>query len=209
LTRNPILLVGAGGHSKACIDVIEQGNRFHVIGLIGLAEEVGTKILGYPVLGTDADLPNLLQECSTALVTLGQIKTPEPRIRLFMWLKQIGYQFPAIVSPHAYVSRHATLGEGTIIMHGAVVNAAASIGDNCIINSHSLIEHDVVVSDHCHVSTLAVVNGGVHIGLGTFVGSGSSVRQNLVIGERSLIGMGQRVLVDCPPASRIPAPKPV
>ena len=88
MTQESILLVGAGGHARACIDVIEQEGRFTVVGLVGLPNEVGSRVLGYPVLGTDADLPALLGDYPHALVTVGQIKTPEPRIRLFDLLQQ-------------------------------------------------------------------------------------------------------------------------
>ncbi len=207
MIEEAILLVGAGGHARACIDVIEQEKRFTIIGLIGLAQEIGTQVLGYPVLGDDAELPRLLRDCPNALVTVGHIKTPDFRIRLFTLLEEIGYTLPVIVSPNAYVSRHATLGAGTIAMHGSVVNAGAVVGRNCILNSQSLVEHDVVIADHCHISTLAAINSGVRIGAGTFVGSGSSVRQCLCIGERSLIGMGQSVLADCPPNTHMPPRK--
>jgi sugar O-acyltransferase (sialic acid O-acetyltransferase NeuD family) len=200
----PILLVGAGGHARACIDVIEQEGRFVVAGLVGLPHEVGTRIFGSAVLGTDADLPALLGDYAHALVSVGQIKIPEPRMRLFDLLEQSGCALPVIVSPRAYVSRHATLGAGTIVLHGAVVNAGAVVGRNCIINSQSLVEHDAVIGDHCHIATAAAINSGARIGAGTFIGSNSSVRQCINIGERCLIGMGQRVLADCEARTQIP-----
>lgn len=207
MTNADILVIGAGGHAKACIDVIEQEGRFSVTGLVGLPNEAGTIVFGYPVLGTDADLPALLGANRCALIGIGQIKTPEPRMRLFDLLERSGCSLPIIVSPRAYVSPHATVGLGSIVMHGAIINAGAVVGRNCIINSQSLIEHDVVVGDHCHIATGAEINSGVRIGSGTFIGSGSSVRQCLSIGERCLIGMGQRVLTDCKAGARMPAPK--
>ena len=197
MTQESILLVGAGGHARACIDVIEQEGSFVVQGLVGLPDEVGTRILNYPVMGTDADLSTLIGDFSNALISIGQIKTPELRIRLFDQLQKSSYILPVIVSPTAYVSPHAKLDAGTIVMHGAVVNAGAVIGRNCIINSLSLVEHDVVVADHCHISTGATVNSGVRIGTGSFIGSNSSIKQGVNIGEGCIIGMGQQVLFDC------------
>ncbi|MBT5471063.1 MAG: acetyltransferase [Nitrospina sp.] len=197
MTQESILLVGAGGHARACIDVIEQEGSFVVQGLVGLPDEVGTRILNYPVMGTDADLSTLIGDFSNALISIGQIKTPELRIRLFNELQKSSYILPVIVSPTAYVSPHAKLDAGTIVMHGAVVNAGAVIGRNCIINSLSLVEHDVVVADHCHISTGATVNSGVRIGTGSFIGSNSSIKQGVNIGEGCIIGMGQQVLFDC------------
>lgn len=192
-----ILLLGAGGHARSCIDVIEQEGRFGVGGLIGLPQEVGSRVLGYPVLGVDSDLPDLLSRFSHALIAVGQIKTPEARMRLFALLDERECKLPVIVSPRSLVSRHARVGAGTIIMHGVIVNAGAVIGRNCIINSQALVEHDAVIGDHCHIATAAVINADVSIGAGSFIGSNACIRQGGRIGERCVIGMGQQILVDC------------
>ena len=205
MASREILLIGAGGHAAACIDVIEQHGEFSIAGLTGSTAEVGRHILGYPVLGTDAELPVLLNRHRNALVVVGQIKTPDVRIRLFEHLVQLGAVLPVITSPRAYVSRHATLGAGTIVMHDAVVNAGASIGHNCILNTKSLIEHHAKIGDHCHIATAAVVNGDVVIASGTFLGSNSEIREGVHIGERCLIGMGQRVLSNCSAGTRLPS----
>ena len=199
----PIVLVGAGGHAAACIDVIEQHRGFRVVGLIGTAAELGTRVLGYPVLGSDEQLAELATRFHTALVAVGHIRTPAPRVRLFDALVELGYALPVIVSPRAYVSPHASVGTGTIVMHGAVVNASARVGRNCILNSMSLIEHDAVIGDHCHVATGAAVNGGAAVGAKTFVGSQSSIREKVQIGEGCVIGMGCRVLRDCAAGTRV------
>lgn len=204
MTAKPLLLIGAGGHAAACIDVVELDGRCGVAGLVASAAELGKRLFGYPVVGTDEDLPQLIGKYPNALIGIGHIKTPEPRIRMFDHLLALGYAMPVIVSPQAYVSKHASIGAGSIVMHGAVVNAGAVIGRNCILNSQSLVEHDAVIADHCHVSTAAAINGGVRIGAGTFIGSGSRVREGVSIGERCRIGMGQLVLVDCKPGTLQP-----
>lgn len=207
MSQTSILLIGAGGHAKSCIDVIEREGRFAVAGLIGLPGEVGSSVLGYRVLGTDETLPTMLNEWPAAFISIGQIETPAPRLRIFRLLQHRRCELPVIVSPLAYVSRHATLGAGTIVMHGAIVNAGARIGCNCIVNSHALVEHDAVIADHCHIATACVINGGVHIGEGTFVGSSSTVRQGVNVGERCVIGMVQAVRADCEADSSIPNQK--
>ncbi len=204
MTIEPILLIGAGGHAKSCIDVIEQEGSYRIKGLTGLAHEIGTRVLDYPVLGTDKEFPALLEDCKNVLIAVGQIETPDLRMRLFDLVKKYNCILPTIVSPHSYVSPHAKLGSGTIVMHGSIVNASAEVGKNCIVNSQSLIEHDVIIEDHCHIATAAKINGGVRIGKGTFIGSNSSVRQCIEIGERCIIGMGQQVLVDCEKRVSVP-----
>ena len=193
-----LLLIGGGGHCRSCIDVIEAESRYRIRGIVQPLSDETDGIFGYPVVGSDEDLPSLLRETPQALVTVGQIRSPEIRIRLYELLKQLGGKLPRIVSPFAYCSKHAEMNEGTIVMHGAIVNAGAGIGANCIINNQALIEHDVIVADHCHVSTGATVNGGVTIGKGSFIGSGAILKEGIVIGENVIIGAGQVVLQDVP-----------
>ena len=193
-----LLLIGGGGHCRSCIDVIEAEGQYQIRGIVQPVSDGTDGVFGYPVVGSDEDLPSLLRETPQALVTVGQIRSSEIRIGLFGLLKQSGGKLPRIVSPFAYCSKNVQMNEGTIVMHGAVVNAGANIGANCIINSQALIEHDVIVADHCHVSTGARVNGGITIGKGSFIGSGAILKENIVIGENVIIGAGQIVLGDVP-----------
>ena len=187
---NEIILIGAGGHARSCIDVIEQSGQFKIAGLVEKGKLNNKENLGYPIIGTDDDLQNLRQKYSHSLITVGQIKSPETRMRLYQLLKGMDYTLPVIISPRAYVSKHAQIGEGTIIMHGAIVNANAEIGQNCIINNKALIEHDVVIDDHCHIATCAIVNGAVTVGNGSFIGSGAVTKQSISIGNNCIIGAG-------------------
>ena len=191
-----LLLIGGGGHCRSCIDVIEAEGQYRIRGIVHRVSDQKDGAFGYPNVGSDEDLLFLLQETPQALITVGQIRTPEIRIRLFKLLKESGGQLPRIVSPFAYCSKYVEMDEGTIVMHGAIVNAGANIGANCIINSQALIEHDVIVADHCHISTGARVNGGVTIGRGSFIGSGAILKEGIVIGENVIIGAGQVVLRD-------------
>ena len=193
-----LLLIGGGGHCRSCIDVIEAEGQYRIRGIVQHVSDESDEIFGYPVLGSDEDLPFLLQETPQALVAVGQIRSPEIRIRLYELLKKLGGKLPRTVSPFAYCSKNAQMNEGTIVMHGAIVNAGANIGANCIINSQALIEHDVIVADHCHISTGTRVNGGVTIGKGSFVGSGAILKEGVVIGENVIIGAGQVILRDVP-----------
>jgi sugar O-acyltransferase (sialic acid O-acetyltransferase NeuD family) len=183
-----ILLIGAGGHARSCIDVLEEENQFEIAGLIEKGESISNESLGYPVIGTDDDLKVLRQQYKNALITVGQIKIPKIRIKLYQLLKELDFTLPVIVSSQAYVSKHAQIGEGSIIMHGVIINANAKIGNNCIINNRALIEHDAVIGDHCHIATGAIINGEVSVGDETFIGSGALNRQDISIGENCLIG---------------------
>ena len=193
-----IILIGAGGHARACIDVIEQEDRFKIAGLVERDHSITENNIGYPVIGVDDDLEILRQKYTYALVTVGQIKSPETRIKIYKMLKALEYQLPIVISPSAYISKHAEICESTTIMHGVIVNTDARIGANCIINNKALVEHDVKIGDHCHIATGAIVNGGVQVGDGTFIGSGVVTKQGITIRKNCLIGAGCVIKKDLP-----------
>jgi len=180
-----IILIGAGGHCVSCTDVIEKEKKFKIIGLIDNKKK--SFLFGYKILGNDKNLKKFYKKVKFALITTGHIKNNKIREKLFEKVSKHGFKFPRIVSPLAYVSQHATIGEGTIIMHGSIVNAGAKIGKNCIINSKSLIEHNVIIEDNCHIATRSTVNGGVKIKSNSFIGSCSIIKQNTTIGKNCFV----------------------
>lgn len=185
-----IILIGGGGHCKSVIDVIETGGIYKIAGIIDMAENIGQNVLGVPVIGCDDDLEKLRKTYSLAHITLGQIHSPDTRIKLFTRLTELGFELPVIISPTANVSKHAQIGAGTVIMHQCAVNAASVTGKNCIINTKALIEHDAVIGDHCHVSTCAVVNGAAVVGRGSFIGSNATVVNCANVPENSFVKAG-------------------
>lgn len=178
-----IILVGGGGHCKSVIDVLELENKYNIIGIIDQKELIGQDILGYKIIGCDNDLIELYKKCKNAVITVGQIRSPETRISLYLKLKKIGFKLPVIVSPLSYISNHSFIDESSVIMHNVIVNADAKIGKNCIINTKALIEHDAVVGDNCHISTGVILNGGVRVSDGTFVGSNSTTKEYTLIDD--------------------------
>ena len=195
-----LLLIGGGGHCRACIDVIEAEGKYRIAGIVERDGERRASILGYKVLGNDNDLPELLKKHPYALITVGQIKSSALRKKLFLQTQKLGFELPTVISPRAYISRHSSLGVGTIVMHDALVNSGAKIGNNCILNTKSLVEHDAIVEDHCHISTSSIVNGGTIIREQTFVGSNAMVRDNIEIGEKNIVGGGGVILKSLPKA---------
>jgi sugar O-acyltransferase (sialic acid O-acetyltransferase NeuD family) len=193
MTKPGLILIGAGGHAHACIDVVEEQGYFQIAGLVGLPSQRRDKLMGYAVIGDDSELSELAKTYQYALVATGQILTAKHRTRLFQRCMDAGFELPIIIAPTAHVSKHARLGKGCIVMHGATINAGATVGSNCIVNTHSLLEHDVIVRDHCHISTGAIVNGGVIIDSGTFIGSACVIKERVEIGKGCVVGMGLSV----------------
>ena len=190
----PLLLVGCGGHARSLIELIESASHWKIYGLVGLPHQVGSRVLGYPVIGCDYDLSVLRQECPAAVLAIGQLQDPSLRVRLAEQIGRLGFRSPVLISPHAVVSRHAQLGSGTTVGHGVIINSGAVVGNHCIVNTRALIEHDAHIDDYCHISTGVLVNGGVTLGLGSFIGSGAIVREGLNLPSHTIISAGKRVM---------------
>lgn len=194
MSKTPLLLIGGGGHCAAVIDVIEAEGRFEIRGIVEATGSETTSVLGYPVIGTDEELPQLIAQTPHCLITVGQTHTAFVRKALFKKIKQHGGQLPNVISPLARVARSAQLGEGVVVMHYALVNSSAFVGNNCILNSRCLVEHHAIVGAHCHLSTGAILNGASEVGEECLVGSGAVILQGVSVGAQTLIGANATVI---------------
>lgn len=196
MAKRKIILVGGGGHCRSSLDVIESTNEYNIVGIVDRDLDIGEEVMGYPVIGKDRDLAPFLTKAEFAIVTVGQIKSAEVRKHLFNSLLALSYKLPAIGAERSYVSKHASVGIGSMIFHHAMINANVKIGQNCIVNTNALIEHDVVIGSHTHVSTSATVNGNVQIGECCFIGSGSVISHGVKICNNVVVGAGAVVIKD-------------
>ena len=191
MDQKNLIMIGGGGHCKSVIDVAESAG-YNILGILDMPEEVGKSVLDYTVIGTDDDIPQYADKAEF-IITIGFIKNPSIRVRIFEKVKQAGGKLATIVASTAHVSRYAILGEGTVVMHQAVVNAGAKIGENCIINTFCNIEHDAVIGAQCHISTGTMVNGDCKVGERVFIGSQSVLANGITVGEDIIVGAGSVV----------------
>lgn len=187
----PILLIGGGGHCKSVIEAVESQGR-EILGVLDRPEVLGKDVLAYKIIGTDDDIPAYVDK-SEFVITVGFIKNPATRIKIYNKVKEAGGTLATVIASTAHVSRYANLGEGTVIMHQAFVNAGAQIGDNCIINTFCNIEHDAHVGSQSHISTGTMVNGDCKIGERCFVGSLSVLANGISICDDTIVGAGSLV----------------
>ena len=188
--KKNIVLVGGGGHCISVIDIIENGNEFNILGILD-SNSKENNLLGYKILGGDNLIPELVNENTYFLITVGQIKNYSIRKNIAKTLTENNAKLATVISSLAYVSKHAYIEQGSVIMNHAVVNAKSKIGKNCIINTMSNIEHGVSIGEFCHISTCAVVNGDSVIGSGTFIGSNATISNEISIKENSIISAGK------------------
>jgi sugar O-acyltransferase (sialic acid O-acetyltransferase NeuD family) len=106
--------------------------------------------------------------------------------------------FLQAVHPTAIVAPTASIGEGTVVLHGAVVQANARVGRHVLVNTAASVDHDCVIGDYAHVSPHATLCGHVEVGEGTHIGAGAVVIPSVRIGRWSRVGAGAVVVRDVP-----------
>lgn len=190
-----LYLYGASGHAKVILEIAEQNG--HVIGGLIDANPAITSLMGHSVTST---LPPDDYAGNVYFISIGDNAI---RKRLATSPELVGKFFEILVHPQSLVSPSVDLGQGTVVMAGAVINADTHIGAHCIINSLSSVDHDCVLEDYVHVAPGAHLAGGVTVGEGTIIGVGASVIPGIRIGRDCKIGAGAVIIRDVPDGATV------
>jgi len=195
-----LILVGGGGHCKSVIEVIKGLPQYNIVGILDPCYNSNQDQLvqDIPIIGNDDDISRHISSGRSFVVTVGQIKSPKIRIKLFGLIKSKGGKLPVIQAKTAYVSKDSAVGEGTVVLNNTVINCNCKIGIGTIINSGAIIEHDCVIGDYCHIAPGAVLTGNTKIDNHTFIGANSVLVQGVHVGRESLIGAGSVVNKNVP-----------
>ena len=182
-----MILYGASGHAKVIIDILEKSKE-KVTLLVD--KDPGIKeLMGYPVVHESEFHFDGTEEL---IISIG-----DNHIRKKL-AEKLGCDFGWAIHPTAILGDDVSIGKGTVVMAGTVINSSAVIGDHVIVNTCASIDHDCVVGDYAHVSPHATLCGTVNVGEGTQVGAGATVIPNINIGKWVVIGAGTVVIADVP-----------
>lgn len=177
-----LLLVGAGGFGRV---VLEHASNLYDCAFLDDGE--AKMVDGVPVVGTTSDMEKFFPEYKLLLVTIGNNK-----LRQFLYERAsaIGYTFPNIIHPSAYISPHAHLGSGCVILNNAVVQNNATCGDGCILNPGVELHHDSTIGSYCLIYTNSVVRSLTHVGNRVWIGSSATVSTSAIVPDDSIIEDG-------------------
>lgn len=179
-----ITLYGAGGHCKVVLDILESnGLKVERIVDDSPAEDI---FMGLPLSKPDL-------EYDRAIITIGNCSVRKKIVEKISVNKYL-----TAIHPSSIICRTVTVGEGTVIVHGVIVQSSAKIGRHCILNTKSSIGHDVIINDYVHVASGATICGGCEIGECTWIGAGSVIKQGIHVGRNCMIGAGSVVVKDIP-----------
>ena len=185
MNRN-VIIIGASGHGKVIADIVLlTGDK-----ILGFLDDDCSKkeFLGFPVLGTVDSYVNYPE--AEFIVAIGNNDNRKLKA------EQIeGCKLYTAIHPTAVISKIDTeIGEGTVVMPNAVINAGTHIGKHCIVNSGAIIEHDNRIGDFSHIAVGAKLGGVVNIGKNCWVGIGANVRHVISICDNAVVGGGACVV---------------
>lgn len=192
--RERVVVLGAGGHAKVIIEMLEEQEQFEIAGCV--SREPGKEVLGFPILGDDGILPALYAEgVRKAFVAIGENRARQSAMER---VAAEGFELINAVSRHSVISPRARLGCGVAVMPGAVMNVMSRIGDGAIVNTGATVDHDCDIGRWAHVAPGTNLAGGVTIGEGVFLGIGSRVLPCVSVGPWTTVGAGAVVIADLP-----------
>lgn len=194
---NPLILLGGGGHAKVVLSTALLA-CFEVVGVCdpNLVQKGITTWRGIPVLGGDERLAQLDCRIYGLLNGVGQLPGRNLRQMVYLRAKKLGFFFPVILHPQAWVDESAQLAEGVQVMAGAMIQPDCLVGENTIINTRSSIDHDCQIGRHVHVAPGATLCGTVTVQDGAFIGAGVTIIQGLTIPSDTLVRAGSVLIRD-------------
>lgn len=195
MTLTNIAIIGSSGHAKVIIDIVENQGLYSIAGLFDSYREVDDLTLGYKVLGKLSELPILLNRhgINGLLIAIGDNFS---RSQVVTKIKNLcpDIEFVQAIHPRAYIGNDVEIGEGSVVMAGAVINSSSSVGEFCILNTNSSLDHDSVMKDFSSLAPGVVTGGNCHISCYSAVGIGATLAHGITVGEHAIIGAGSTVL---------------
>ncbi len=191
------VIIGAGGHGKVVLDVLQCEGKHRVVGFLDADAQLhGTTVAGIPVIGGINQLLRLKQQkVRGAIIAIGDNRVRQQYAREAV---EAGLDLLTAIHPSATVARSATVGNNVLIAAKAVVCPDARIGNSVIINTAAVVDHECVIEDAVHVAPGAMLAGRVRIEESAFIGMGACIIQCLTVGARTVVGAGAVVRADLP-----------
>ena len=182
---NRLIIIGAGGHGKVVADIAAK------IGYTDICfadDHAKGQCLGFPILGGTAHLEAWNDGATDFVIGIGN-NAVRKKIA-----EEYDINWVRLVHPSAQIGLRASIGRGTVVMAGAVINACAGVGEHCIINTRAVVEHDNRIGNYVHLSPGVTLSGTVTVGECTWLGTGTSVINNVDICANVTVGVGSVVI---------------
>lgn len=206
MSQPSLIIFGGGGHGKTIIDLVRAAGVYHLAGIVDDVLPPGSNVLGAPVLGGSAVLPDLLKQgIHLAVNAVGGIGNVDARMGVFTLLQKAGFEFPAVVHPSAVIDASAQLAPGVQVLALSYVCADSRIGFGTLLNAGAIVSHDANIGQVVNLSPGATLAGRVTIEDYAQIGMRVTINMDITIGRRARVGNGATVKADVPPETVVRA----
>lgn len=175
MSKEKLLIVGAGSFGRM---VAEQAMLRYECAFVDDGQPVGTEVCGIPVIGGMADLSVLRKDYDLLVVGVGNNRF---RAQVYEQAEKLGYTFPNIVAPSAYISPYAKMGRGCVVLQNVCVQNGAAVGDGVLLNAGTEVHSDATVKDHALVYANSVIRTGAVVGAYARIGSNVTICNEAVV----------------------------
>lgn len=190
MSSRRVAVIGAGGHAQVVASTVVAAGH-EVVGFYDdNPQKWGSYIFDIPVIGPVSDLSS--QSCSHAIIGIG---SNEVRKHL---AEQLDLDWITVVHPFAWVHPEVSLGAGTVVCAGAIVQPYAKVGSHVILNTKASVDHHCCVGDYVHIA-VSHLAGGASADEGAFLALGSVVLPGIRVGAWATLGAGSVATKDVPP----------
>lgn len=199
MTDKNVVVLGASEHAKVVLDIIEREGKYGIAGLIDTHKPAGGVLAGYPILGAEEVMLAMFQrgEIAGAIIAIGDNWTRH-RVAEKVKAGASDFKFISAIHPSAQIADRVSIGEGTVVMAGVVVNPDSLVGNHCILNTKSSLDHDCVMGDFSSLAPGVTIGGVVRIGAFSAISLGANIIHGKTIGAHTVVGAGALVLTDIP-----------
>lgn len=184
-----IQILGAGGHAKVVIQTAKAAGFSPVALYDDNIDRHGKNIFGIPIVG---NIDQAQKSGRPSVIGIGDNLVRK------QYGESLSLPWVTLIHPTAFVDPTATVGEGTVIVAGAVVQVESTIGKHVIVNTSASVDHDALIGDYVHIAPGCHLSGGVTVNEGVLLGVGASVKPCMKIGAWSTIGVGSAVVSSIP-----------
>lgn len=196
----PLVVVGAGGHGREVLDVVDDLNRVHPsFQVVGVVDDQPTHVERLAARGVALldgfDDPRIVEGAHYVVGVAGAAA----RRSLVARAEAAGLRPVALWHPTAVTGAMNRMGEGLIVFPLASYTTNIVFGRHVHLSRNATIGHDCEIGDFVTILPGATVSGDVRIGDDVWLGTGATVIQGVTIGAGTTVGAGAVVTRDLPP----------
>lgn len=195
--KEKVLIFGASEHARCVIDIIEQVDQYQIIGIVDLLKEKGSLCETYKVLGDVDDLPGIIEKYDVhrGVIAIGDNYLRSVNASIIRKHSN-SFEFVSAIHPSAIIGKKVTIGNGTVLMAGVIINNDSIIGENCYLSTKVSVGHDSVLGDFSSLGPGVTTGGRTVVGYCSTVGIGANIINGRSIGDHSVVGSGSLLTKD-------------